>query len=167
MAESAQYALPLAIFALRFAEWWFGPEGAGARNAALRASGRARGGSSMAPAAAAAAAGGGGAGKGPLGFALRAPPSTTTTTQPPRSGGAPAAAATTVPESGSHMKPGTCVVHSATEPARPLVNATALPSGYVGCYTCLARLVGGEGQQGRCPVTAQAFEVHELRKLVG
>jgi peroxin-12 len=56
-------------------------------------------------------------------------------------------------------KMGVCPVHDGE-----IVNATALPSGYVACYRCAHGYVV---ENGRCPVTFLPAEVGDLRKVVG
>ncbi|KAK4052963.1 ubiquitin-protein ligase peroxin 12 [Microbotryomycetes sp. JL221] len=55
----------------------------------------------------------------------------------------------------------TCCVHKG-----PIVNATALPTGWIGCYKCLFKHVE---EFGTCPVTRQKIigGVNDLRKIVG
>lgn len=57
------------------------------------------------------------------------------------------------------VKSGICVVHHGT-----MVNPTALPSGYLGCYKCLFTFVE---ENGVCPVSGVKVELGELRKIVG
>lgn len=45
-----------------------------------------------------------------------------------------------------------------------VVNATALPSGWVGCYKCVH---GWVEDKGSCPVTGVRVEVGGLRKVMG
>lgn len=45
-----------------------------------------------------------------------------------------------------------------------LVNATALPTGWVGCYKCVH---GWVEERGSCPVTGVKVEVGQLRKVMG
>ena len=57
------------------------------------------------------------------------------------------------------VKSGICVVHNGG-----MVNPTALPSGYLGCYKCLFTFVE---EHGICPVSGVKVEPSELRKIVG
>lgn len=57
------------------------------------------------------------------------------------------------------VRSGICVVHNGE-----LVNPTALPSGYLGCYKCLFGFVE---EHGICPVSGVKVELSELRKIVG
>lgn len=57
------------------------------------------------------------------------------------------------------VQSGVCVVHKG-----PMVNPTALPTGFMGCYKCLFAYVD---EHVKCPVTGVAVEVAELRKIVG
>ena len=54
---------------------------------------------------------------------------------------------------------GICVVHQGV-----MVNPTALPSGYLGCYKCLFTFVE---EHKMCPVSGVKVELSELRKIVG
>jgi peroxin-12 len=56
-------------------------------------------------------------------------------------------------------KGGICVVHKGV-----MVNPTALPSGYLGCYKCLFSYVEANCA---CPITKQVISVVDLRKIVG
>lgn len=52
-----------------------------------------------------------------------------------------------------------CVIHRGD-----MVNITALPTGWLGCYKCLFNWVE---EFGVCPIEGTAVEVGELRKIVG
>lgn len=54
---------------------------------------------------------------------------------------------------------GVCPVHEG-----PMVNPTALPTGWVGCYKCLHAWVE---EKGSCPVTGVKVGLEGLRKVVG
>lgn len=60
---------------------------------------------------------------------------------------------------GEKVEKGACVVHGGS-----LVNPTALPSGWLGCYKCL---FGWVEERGTCPVTGVKVGVEDLRKIVG
>lgn len=93
----------------------------------------------------------GGAGTG--GKALRAPPSPSS----------PSPSADSAPSISKGLKPlptkGKCVIH-----AGDIINCTALPTGWLGCYKCLFTWVE---ERGVCPVEGTKVGVGELRKIVG
>ncbi|SGY38440.1 BQ5605_C003g02031 [Microbotryum silenes-dioicae] len=54
---------------------------------------------------------------------------------------------------------GMCCVHNG-----PMVNPTALPTGWLGCYKCVH---GWVEEEGACPVTGSSVALRELRKILG
>ncbi|KAM0753991.1 hypothetical protein T439DRAFT_322877 [Meredithblackwellia eburnea MCA 4105] len=143
--EALKFALPTAIFFFRFLEWWYSPEGG-----SLRLRGRRRG---------------AGADGKDGNVALRAPP------RPPsaslESGGfqndEEGGKGKAVRDEGDRPeppKPGECPIHHG-----PLVNPTALPTGWVACYKCVHQWVS---EKGCCPVERGVkVSVGELRKVMG
>ncbi|KZW03868.1 hypothetical protein EXIGLDRAFT_635217 [Exidia glandulosa HHB12029] len=112
--DSLRVALPLAIFFVRFLEWWYSPHSP-ARS-------------------------------------LAAPPS-----GPP----IPPPALLLPHPQGIAVDPtkfGICPLCQ-----KPLANATALPTGYVFCYTCIHAHVD---RAGTCPVTLLPAEIAQLRKIM-
>ncbi|SCV67094.1 BQ2448_5740 [Microbotryum intermedium] len=64
------------------------------------------------------------------------------------------------PSSKNHaVEKGLCCVHDG-----PMVNPTALPTGWLGCYKCLH---GWVEHKGVCPVTGSLVALRELRKILG
>jgi peroxin-12 len=62
-------------------------------------------------------------------------------------------------EGGKEVKKGKCIVHGGD-----MVNPTALPTGWLGCYKCLFTWVE---EKESCPVTGAKVALSDLRKIVG
>lgn len=89
-----------------------------------------------------------GGGAGGDGKALRTPPPPSNGSSLTRKGGKKE-----IPTSGM------CAVHGGE-----MVNPTALPTGWLGCYKCLFTWVEEEGV---CPIEGTKVEVGDLRKIMG
>ncbi|KAH7100541.1 Pex12 amino terminal region-domain-containing protein [Auriculariales sp. MPI-PUGE-AT-0066] len=114
LLDSLRVALPLAIFFVRFLEWWYSPQS---------------------PARA-------------LSVPQQGPVVPPPALLPPHPQGVPF----------DPTAYGVCPLCQ-----RQLANATALPSGYVYCYTCLHAHVE---KRGTCPVTLMPADLSQLRKIL-